>query len=77
MTQQTATLELRIHAGGKPEQRRYQVAVGQTILAAIQGLDGLPQTALVAVVNGITSDMTYTLQPGDNVLLLPQIAGGD
>jgi len=30
----------------------------------------------VAVVNGVTTDLSYILQPGDVANLLPQIAGG-
>jgi molybdopterin converting factor small subunit len=76
MDQQTATLEVLFVQDRMPAPTRYEVAAGLTILEALETLGLSRQAALVAVVNGVTSDITYTLQPGDRVQLLPQIAGG-
>ena len=54
----------------------YEVQPGQTILSALTALELPQQSSFVAVVNGTTCDITYILQPGDRVQLLPQIAGG-
>jgi len=59
----------------------YQVAIqtmaGTTIRQVIECL-GLPLSqAVVAVVNGRAADLDQILEPGDQVRLLPQIAGGD
>jgi molybdopterin converting factor small subunit len=38
---------------------------------------GLPASIPVsALVNGVVSDLNYCLKPGDEVHLIPQIAGG-
>jgi molybdopterin converting factor small subunit len=72
MELQNATLE--ILDGHKTS--CYEVAPGQSILAVIQAQGIFGRAALVAIVNGTTRDITYTIQPGDRVQLLPQIAGG-
>ena len=55
---------------------RTQVRPGQTIMEAAAGL-GIPGTQpLVALVNGQTHELTYLLEPGDQVRLIPPIAGG-
>ena len=54
-----------------------QVLADTTIRKVIELLD-LPLTqAVVAVVNGQSADLDQILEPGDQVRLLPQIAGGD
>lgn len=61
---------------------RFEVSVNQTILSALNSLaaqtknEFLTKQPLVAVVNGMTTDMSYLLQPGDTVQCFPQIVGG-
>jgi sulfur carrier protein ThiS len=53
-----------------------QVPAGQTVLEALAQLEIRLDRPVIAVVNGQSSDLTYRLQPGDRVRLIPQIGGG-
>jgi hypothetical protein len=71
-----ATLIIRFGSGKEKAPVSYQVPAGQSILEALGALHLPLSQPPVAVVNGVTSDLAYILQPGDVANLLPQIAGG-
>jgi hypothetical protein len=52
------------------------VSAGQTINKAFQNLSLQLHQPAVALVNGITQDFSYFLEPGDTVKILFQISGG-
>jgi len=58
------------------EQVQVEVPPGRSILEAIQSVNRASRQPLVPVVNGTTTDLSYILQPGDEVTFLPQISGG-
>jgi molybdopterin converting factor small subunit len=53
-----------------------QASAGRSINQTLQDLDIRLSQAVSAVVNGHTTDLEQPLVPGDEVRLLPQIAGG-
>ena len=76
MNQGTATLIIRLGTGADKSLNRYEVPAWQTIQSALGSLELALTQPPVAVVNGVTTELSYVLQPGDVVNLLPQIAGG-
>ena len=54
-----------------------QVPAGKSINQLLIDLNIQLSQAVTAVVNGQTTDLEQPLEPGDQVRLLPQIAGGD
>ena len=54
-----------------------QVPAGRSVQQALKDLNIQLSQAVAAVVNGQTTDLEEPLKPGDEVHLLPQIAGGD
>lgn len=76
MAKETAVLVIRYADRDGKRSLRYEVPAGQSIRSALEGLDLPRRDALVAIVNGLTSDTAYILQPGDEVQLLAQIVGG-
>jgi len=72
-----------IQRNGNPEsfiktESGYALAVsaGQTINEACKNLSLQLHQPAVALVNGITQDFSYFLEPGDTVKILFQISGG-
>ncbi len=62
--------------GWDGQKRSIPVPAGQTVSQALQASEiRLPQAGVV-LVNGITSDLSHVLQPGDTVRFLLQISGG-
>jgi hypothetical protein len=53
-----------------------QVPAGWSVSQTLQNLDIRFSQVVSAVVNGHTTDLEQPLAPGDEVRLLPQIAGG-
>lgn len=53
-----------------------RVLAGRSVLAVAAEIGIPPQQPLVAIVNGQTSDLCYTLRSGDHLTLIPPIAGG-
>ncbi len=76
MNQGTATLIIRLGTGKEKTLNRYEVPAWQTIQTALGSLNLELSQPPVAVVNGLTAELSYVLLPGDVVNLLPQIAGG-
>jgi len=72
----TATVIIRSTSGRGSTANQYDVPAGQSILDGLRWIGQPSNQAWVALVNGVTEDMQYILQPGDTVHLLPQIAGG-
>jgi molybdopterin converting factor small subunit len=54
-----------------------QVPPGKSVIQTLKDLNIHLSQAVVAVVNGQTTDLEEILKAGDEVRLLPQIAGGD
>jgi molybdopterin converting factor small subunit len=54
-----------------------QVPAGKSVNQTLKDLEIKLSQAVVAVVNGQTTDLEQPLGPGDEVRLLPQISGGD
>lgn len=54
-----------------------QVPAGKSVNQTLIDLNIQLSQAVVAVVNGQTTDLEEILKAGDEVRLLPQIAGGD
>jgi len=76
MNQGTATLIIRLGTGKEKTLNRYEVPAWQTIQTALGSLNLELSQPPVAVVNGLTAELSYVLLPGDVVNLLPQIVGG-
>ncbi|RPI87393.1 MAG: hypothetical protein EHM41_05145 [Chloroflexi bacterium] len=72
----TAVLLIRTSQGKDNPPRRFEVPAGLTIQEVLLSIQLPTNQPLIALVNGSTAEMTYVLQPGDRVDLLPQIAGG-
>ena len=53
-----------------------QAPAGRSVNQTLENLDIRLSQAVSAVVNGHTIDLEQPLAPGDEVRLLPQIAGG-
>ncbi len=53
-----------------------QVRAGQTVLEALRGARVDLHQPAIAIVNGQSADLSYQLEAGDIVRLVPQIAGG-
>lgn len=53
-----------------------QAPAGRSVNQTLDDLDIRLSQAVSAVVNGHTTDLEQPLAPGDEVRLLPQIAGG-
>ena len=54
-----------------------QAQAGRSINQILREFDIQLSQAMTALVNGQTTDLEKPLKPGDEVRLLPQIAGGD
>ncbi len=54
-----------------------QALAGKSVNQTLKDLNIQLSQAIVAVVNGQTTDLEQPLKPGDEARLLPQIAGGD
>jgi len=54
-----------------------QAPAGKSVNQILRDSDIQFSQAVTAVVNGRTTDLEQPLEPGDEVRLLPQIAGGD
>jgi molybdopterin converting factor small subunit len=63
----------RLELVGRPALR---VEAGQTVLEALQAAQVELRQPVIAVANGQAVDLSYRLQAGDIVRLIPQIAGG-
>jgi hypothetical protein len=74
--QGTATIKVRGRLAERLTDDSKEVAAGQTVLEAAQGLGISPGQALVAIVNGQTQDLGYRLRPNDLVWLMSPISGG-
>ena len=72
----TATLLIRATTGEGSLAQPYEVRAGQSIQDGVRSAGLSSLRPWVAVVNGVTEDIQYILQPGDVVQLLPQIVGG-
>ncbi len=55
---------------------RLSVPAGQSIRQAVECLSIRLPAAIIPVVNGVTHDLSYVLQAGDEVQLLVQLSGG-
>ena len=59
-----------------PSNQPIHIAAGANLYEA-KIAAGIPSTVpIAAVVNGTVTDLTYCLKPGDEVHMIPQIAGG-
>ena len=54
-----------------------EVPAGKSVNQTLKDLNINLSQAVAAVVNGRSTDLEQPLEPGDQVRLLPQIAGGD
>jgi hypothetical protein len=72
----TATLYIKAFTTPDGKIAGFRVPAGQSILSAVESLQVDLRQPVIALVNGLNSELDYILLPGDEVRLIQQIAGG-